>query len=58
MNAYPVQVRKEVIVMDADGSKSGDDSSVPLIFSEMQSIRGGLTRAHLHGHFLISSCRA
>ncbi len=44
--------------MDADGSQSGDDSSIPLIFSEMRSIRGGLTRAHLHGHFLVSSCRA
>jgi hypothetical protein len=44
--------------MDADGSQSGDDSSIPLIFSEMQSIRGGLMRAHLHGHFLVSSCRA
>ena len=44
--------------MDADGSKSGDDSSIPLIFSEMQFIRGGLTRAHLCGHFLVCLCRA
>ncbi len=44
--------------MDADGSKSGDDSSIPLISSEMQFVRGGLTRAHLGGHFLVFCCRA
>jgi len=37
--------------MDADGSKSGDDS-VPLSFSETRFVRGCLTRAHLFDHFL------
>lgn len=36
--------------MGADGSKSSDDS-VPLIFSEMRSARGNLTRALWYNHF-------
>jgi hypothetical protein len=58
MNAIYASQQKEVIVMDADGSLSGDDSSVPLIISETQFVRGSLTRAHLRGHFFVCFYRA
>jgi hypothetical protein len=37
--------------MDADGSKSGDDS-IPLIFSEMRLVDYRLLRVPMHDHFL------
>ena len=51
MGTYLMQVRKEVIVMDADGSKSGDDS-IPLIFSETRLVDDELLRALKYDHFL------
>jgi len=37
--------------MDADGSKSGDDS-VPLLFSKVRIVWGFFTRVHTYDHFL------
>lgn len=51
MNTYRVQQEKEVIVMDADGSKSSDDS-IPLIFSDKRLGRGSLTRSHMYDPLL------
>ncbi len=51
MNTHPLQAGKEVIVMDADGSRSSDDS-VPLIFSDKRFVRGSLTPSHRDDPFL------
>jgi hypothetical protein len=37
--------------MDADGSRSGDDS-IPLIFSETRFVYDNLFRVPQHDHFL------
>jgi hypothetical protein len=37
--------------MDADGSRSGDDS-IPLIFSETRLVHDDLLRVPPHDHFL------
>jgi hypothetical protein len=46
MNTYHRQQKKEVIVMDADGSKSSDDS-IPLVFSGKRLGQDRLTRSHM-----------
>ncbi len=50
MNAFCVSQQKEVIGMDADGSKSGDDS-IPLIFSEPRLVQDNFARLHSRDHF-------
>jgi hypothetical protein len=56
MNAIHVSQQKEVIVMDADGSLSGDDS-VPLIFSEPRLVQDNWTHIHINDHSLVL-CKA
>ena len=51
MNTYHRQCKKEVIVMDADGSKSSDDS-IPLVFSGKRLGRGSRTRSQMYDPLL------
>ncbi len=51
MCSHLLQIGKEVIVMDADGSKSGDDS-IPLLFSETKLFDEDLFCAFAYDHIL------